>query len=194
VTSAELSAQTDVARPPAAAVARAVAFFIDVVGTTFLTGIVFFTCFLVGFNLDTVGNVTVANAVLKLGVGSLFLVPIGALLLNLRLSRTRRASVGQLAAHIRLIDERTGGPVSVGGFFARTLVLAVPVVATASSAWTLFGIVTTGAVENSGRGTSLLSVLPILLVVWLVFAFPMLRGDRRGWQDKAGMTRVVTAA
>lgn len=195
MTSPRTDAQTSVAFRPAAFWARALALLIDVVVPVLVTGTVFFTCFQVSFDLDKNGNVAAGYTVLMIGLASVVLLPLIALTVNVWLARTRRFSVGKFILGIRIVDAHTTGAVRVGRLLERVGVLALPVISTVPLAWTLFGIVAQGGLvglDDAVRRLGSVGVIP--LVIWVIFSLPMLRGERRGWQDRVAKSRVVTAA
>ena len=169
--------------------ARAVSFLIDFGGTVALTFGVVLASISAGF-ADYNGSSSGGNgALILLGIGSIFVIPAASIVVNVRLSRTRGHSVGQGVTRLRLVDVRTGGRASVGSIIGRMLILLVP----GFSAVLVGSVIVRVALDGiSMPGPSIVTVVaPVVLVAVLV---PMLRGDGRGWQDRATNQVVVPAA
>jgi hypothetical protein len=174
---------------PAPFLSRAVAFVIDFGGTVAVTTGIVVLCVTIGF-ADYNGVRDGINAFMVLvGIAAIFLVPLAAVIINVRLAHTRSYSIGKFLMRIRVVDARTNGPAPIGRLMKRVGVLIVPALITVMVLPSLLPFI--GA-PGIAVGPSILIIIAPLL--WVAVLVPMLRGDRRGWQDKAADTRVVTAA
>jgi hypothetical protein len=180
---------------PAPIFSRFVAFVVDFGGTVALTSVVVLACVSGGLNSffdngsGTGGGSAASSALVLLGFVALFLIPIGSIILNVTLTRVRRHSVGQALMRIRLVDARTGGAASVGSIIARMLLLVIPGIATVMVVAVAVRVIADGF---SVPGPSIVTIFaPVILALTIV---SMVRGDRRGWHDRATNQRVVAAA
>jgi hypothetical protein len=178
---------------PAPLLSRLVAFLVDFGGTVVLTSTVAFACIAAGlggfFGSGSGSGSTASSALAFLGFVAIFVIPLGSIVLNVLLTRTRMYSVGQALMRIRLVDARTGGAAGVGTIIARMLLLIVPGIATVA----LVAVVVRSVLDGvSLPGPSIATIFfPVILALTII---PMMRGDRRGWQDRATNQAVVKAA
>ena len=169
---------------------RVIAYVIDFGGTVALTAGVVWACVSVGLSDyngaggESSGYFGDGRGVLVLvGLIAMFGIPLASAIVNVRLARSRMYSIGKFIMRIRVVDVATVGPVTAGRLVARSALLLVPGVLTVSAAW---GFYLVGAPLSIGNIAA--------VAAWILFAVPMLRHDRRGLQDKAAGTRVLTAA
>jgi hypothetical protein len=178
----------------ASVLSRAAAFVIDFGGTVAVTIGVVWLCVSLGFEgYNGTGAGAGNGLLLALGILAIVVIPLAAVIINVRLARTRRYSIGKFLTGIRLVDVNTLGPVTVGRLVKRVAILFVPGMLTLLALGSAVNLADT--VSSGEPIIGVPSVLGIVApLVWIAVLFPMLRGDGRGWQDTAAETRVVTAA
>ena len=176
---------------PAPVIRRAIAFVIDFGGTIALTVAVVWWCVALGFEGYDGGGRGGNGFFVVAGFLAIFGIPLGSVIVNVVLAHSRQYSIGKFLVRIRVVDARNHGRPGVGSLLGRSAILFVPGVFSALAVAVMIRFllaVADGAEPTLGVG---FIIVPVL---WIGMLVPMLRGDRRGWQDKAAGTRVLTAA
>jgi hypothetical protein len=187
----ESALESGSALSPAPILSRFVAFLVDFGGTVVLTTAVVFLCISgLDSSFGNGGDSSSASDVLSfVGFAAIFVIPLGSVILNVTLSRTRMYSVGQALMRIRLVDARSGAAASIGSIIGRMLLLVVPGIATVTVAIVVIRSILSGAFIPAPSIATI--VFPVVLALTVI---PMMRGDRRGWHDKATNQRVVAVS